>query len=78
MQHGFLLERAGVVEICKVQVQFPRVRDRGANADGLEVRFSSSLGLPSLRKAKSVEELCREFTLKASRRETLVRQARLW
>ena len=57
MQHGFLLERAGVVEICKVQVQFPRVRDRGANADGLEVWFSSSPRLPSLRKAELVEEL---------------------
>ena len=46
-----------MVGICKVQVQFPRVRDRGANADGLDVRFSFSLELPSLRKAKSVEDV---------------------
>ena len=33
------------------------MRDRGANADGSKVRFSSSLVPPYLRKAKSVEEL---------------------
>ncbi len=35
----------------------PRVRDRGANADGSKIKFRSSLVPPYLRKAKSVEEL---------------------
>ena len=57
VRHGFLPEREVMTGIGKVAVQVPRVRDRGANADGSKVRFNSSLVPPYLRKAKSVEEL---------------------
>ena len=57
VRHGFLPEREVLTGIGKVSVQVPRVRDRGANADGSKVRFNSSLVPPYLRKAKSVEEL---------------------
>ncbi|AGI69468.1 hypothetical protein OAN307_c40510 [Octadecabacter antarcticus 307] len=40
-----------------MSVQVPRVRDRGANADGMKVHFNASLIPPYLRKAKSVAEL---------------------
>ena len=43
--------------IGTVPVQVPRVRDRGANADGSKIKFRSSLIPPYLRKAKSVEDL---------------------
>ena len=57
VRHGFLPEREIMTGIGKVAVEVPRVRDRGANADGSKVRFNSSLVPPYLRKAKSVEEL---------------------
>ena len=57
VRHGFLPEREVMTGIGKVAVQVPRVRDRGASADGAKIRFSSSLVPPYLRKAKSVEEL---------------------
>ena len=57
VRHGFLPERDVMTGIGKVPVKVPRVRDRGANADGSKVRLSSSLVPPYLRKAKSVEEL---------------------
>jgi len=57
VRHGFLPEREVMTGIGKVAVQVPRVRDRGANADGSKVCFSSLLVPPYLRKAKSVEEL---------------------
>ena len=57
MRHGFLPEREVMTGIGKVAVQVPRVRDRGASADGAKIRFSSSFVPPYLRKAKSVEEL---------------------
>ena len=57
VRHGFLPEREVLTGVGKVAVQVPRVRDRGANADGSKVRFSSSLVPPYLRKAKFVEEL---------------------
>ena len=57
VRHGFVPEREVLTGIGKVVVQVPRVRDRGANADGSKVRFSSLLVPPYLRKAKSVEEL---------------------
>ena len=57
VRHGFLPEREVMTGIGTVSVQVPRVRDRGANADGSRIRFRSSLVPPYLRKAKSVEEL---------------------
>lgn len=57
VRHGFLPESEVMTGIGKVAVQVLGVRDRGANADGSKVRFSSSLVPPYLRKAKSVEEL---------------------
>ena len=57
VRHGFLPERDVMTGIGTVPVQVPRVRDRGANPDGTKVKFRSSLVPPSLRKAKSVEEL---------------------
>ena len=56
VRHGFLHERGVMTGIGKVQVQVPRVRDRGADRDG-RIRFRSSIVPPYLRKAKSVEEL---------------------
>ena len=46
VRHGFLPKREVMTGIGKVPVQVPRVRDRGANADGSKVRFSSSLVPP--------------------------------
>jgi transposase-like protein len=57
VRHGFLPEREMMTGIGTVPVQVPRVRDRGANADGSTIKFRSSLVPPYLRKAKSVEEL---------------------
>jgi transposase-like protein len=57
VRHGFLPEREVMTGIGTVPVQVPRVRDRGANADGSKIRFRSALVPPYLRKAKSVEEL---------------------
>ena len=57
VRHGFLPEREVLTGIGNVAVQVPRVRDRGANADGSKLRFTSSLVPPYLRKAKSVEDL---------------------
>ena len=57
VRHGFLPEREVMTGIGKVAVQVPRVRDRGASADGAKIQFSSSFVPPYLRKAKSVEEL---------------------
>lgn len=57
VRQGFLPEREVMTGIGKVSVQVPRVRDRGANADGSKARFSSALVPPYLRKAKSVEDL---------------------
>ena len=57
VRHGFLPEREVLTGIGNVAVQVPRVRDRGANADGSKLRFTSSLVPPYLPKAKSVEEL---------------------
>ncbi len=57
VRHGFLPERAMMTGIGKVPVQVPRVRDRGANADGSKIKFTSKIVPPYLRKAKSVEEL---------------------
>jgi hypothetical protein len=53
VRHGFLPEREVMTGIGNVAVQVPRVRDRGANADGSKLRFTSSLVPPYLRKAKS-------------------------
>ena len=64
VRHGFLSERKVMTGIGKVSVQVPRVRDRGANADGSKARFSSALMPPYLRKAKSVEELLPWLCLK--------------
>jgi len=57
VRHGFLPEREMMTGIGTVPVQVPRVRDRGANADGSKIKFRSALVPPYLRKAKSVEEL---------------------
>ena len=46
VRHGFLPEREVMTGIGKVAVQVPRVRDRGASADGAKIRFSSSLVPP--------------------------------
>ena len=56
VRHGFLPEREMMTVIGKVPVQAPRVRDRGANADGSKIRFTSKIVPPYLRKAKSGEE----------------------
>ena len=57
VRHGFLPEREMMTGIGAVPIQVPRVRDRGANADGSKIRFRSSLVPPYLRKTKTVEEL---------------------
>ena len=57
VRHGFLPEREMMTGIGRVPVQVPRVRDRGANADGSKLKFTSKIVPPYLRKAKSVEEL---------------------
>lgn len=57
VRHGFLPERRMMTGIGPVPVHVPRVRDRGANADGSKSRFTSKIVPPYLRKAKSVEEL---------------------
>lgn len=57
VRHGFLPEREVMTGIGKVQVQVPRVRDRGAAPGTGRIRFRSSIVPPYLRKAKSVEEL---------------------
>ena len=57
VRHGFLPEREMMTGIGKVPVQVLRVRDRGANADGSKIKFTSKIVPPYLRKAKSVEEL---------------------
>ena len=57
VRHGFLPEREMMTGIGKVPVQVPRVRDRGASADGSKIKFTSKIVPPYLRKAKSVEEL---------------------
>ena len=57
VRHGVLPEREMMTGIGKVPVQAPRVRERGANADGSKIRFTSKIVPPYLRKAKSVEEL---------------------
>lgn len=57
VRHWFLPEREVMTGIGKVPVQVPRVRDRGTNEDGSNIKFRSSLVPPYLRKAKSVEEL---------------------
>ena len=57
VRHGFLPEREVMTGIGKVAVKVPRVRDRGADKTGANIRFSSSLIPPYLRKSKSVEEL---------------------
>ena len=57
VRHGFLPEREVMTGIGKIAVQVPRVRDRGKNADGSKIRFTSKIVPPYLRKAKSVEEL---------------------
>jgi transposase-like protein len=64
VRHGFLPEREILTGIGKIAVQVPQVRDRGLNANGTKVRFSSSLVPPYLRKAKSVEELLSWLYLK--------------
>ena len=66
VRHGFLPEREVMMGIAKVPVQVPRVRDRGANADGSKVCFSSSLVPPYLRKTKSVVDLLPWLYLKGS------------
>ena len=57
VRHGFLPEREVMTGIGRVQVQVPRVRDRGADPGTGRIRFRSSIVPPYLRKAKSVEEL---------------------
>ena len=46
VRHGFLPEREMMTGIGTVPVQVPRVRDRGANADGSKIKFRSSLVPP--------------------------------
>ena len=57
VRHGFLPDRGVMTGIGKVPVQMPRVRDRGTNADGSKIKFTSKIVPRYLRKAKSVEEL---------------------
>ena len=58
VRHGFLPEREVLTGIGKVAVQVPRVRDRGANADGAKVRFSSSLVPPYLARPNPSKSFC--------------------
>jgi len=46
VRHGFLQEREVMTGIGTVPVQVPRLRDRGANADGSKFQFRSSLVPP--------------------------------
>ena len=64
VRHGFLPEREVMTGIGRVQVQVPRVRDRGADPGTGRIRFRSSIVPPYLRKAKSVEELLAWLQLK--------------
>ena len=57
VRHGFLPDRGVMTGIGKVPVQMPRVRDRGTNADGSKIKFTSKIVPRYLRKSKSVEEL---------------------
>lgn len=57
VRHGFLPERRMMTGSGPVPVHVPRIRDRGANADGSKIRFTSKIVPPYLRKAKSVGEL---------------------
>ena len=67
-----------IIGIGKVAVQVPRVRDRGASADGSKVRFNASLVPPYLRKAKSVEERLPWLYLKGISTGTSARYWRRW
>ena len=55
VRHGHLPEREVTTGIGTVSVKVPRVRDRGEGAE--KIRFTSTILLPYLRKAKSIEEL---------------------
>lgn len=55
IRHGHQPERKGMTGVGPVAEKVPRVRDRGDQAEN--VRFTSSILPPYLRKAKSVAEL---------------------
>ena len=52
-----LPERSAQTGIGPVAVRRPRIRDRQPEAGGGQIRFTSSILPPYLRRAKSVEEL---------------------
>ena len=57
VRHGHLPEREIQTGIGPVAVRCPRVRDRGAEAAGGKIRFSSAILPPYLRRTRSIEEL---------------------
>ena len=57
VRHGYLPEREMQTGIGAVSVRCPRVRDRGADATGSRIGFTSAILPPYLRRTKSIEEL---------------------
>jgi transposase-like protein len=57
VRHGYLPEREIQTGIGPVAVRCPRVRDRGAEAAGAKIHFSSAILPPYLRRTRSIEEL---------------------
>jgi transposase-like protein len=58
VRHGHLPEREIMTGIGAVTVRQPRVRDRGAAADGAErIRFTPAILPPYMRRSKSIETL---------------------
>ena len=58
VRHGHLPEREIMTGIGAVAVRQPRVRDRGAAADGAErIRFTPVILPPYMRRSKSIETL---------------------
>jgi hypothetical protein len=57
VRHGYLPEREIQTGIGPVAVRQPRVRDRGADVLGGEIRFTSAILPPYLRRTRSIEEL---------------------
>ncbi len=64
VRHGYLPAREIQTGIGPVAVRCPRVRDRGAEADGGKIRFSSAILPPYLRRSRSIEELLHWLYLK--------------
>ena len=57
VRHGYLPEREIQTGIGPVAVRQPRVRDRGTEVPSGEIRFTSAILPPYLRRTRSIEEL---------------------